>query len=133
MTMGMLTAPSFAYEDTYRVYFHNSAHDMDWILENTHRSVAKIPEMILEQDTRGNEVEEIIRYRLGVYTNIYQNYTRFVELWAPKVYHGEQHFQAAGPYCRVNFGFRNMDMDDYSRKTKCDVTDDVDFPLASAG
>lgn len=101
---GMLTAPTFAMTSQYKVYYHNG-NDMKWIQIGTHRSTARVPELIIEQDNRGNPINKETKYRVGVLTYTYQNYTEYVRLWAPKTYDGRTNFQSSGPLCRVNFGF----------------------------
>ena len=100
---------------------------------NTHRSTTTTPEVVLEQDTRGNDINSVINYRVGVLHYRYQNYTRFVQLWAPKTFNGKTNFQTAGPKCRVNFGFRKVDIDNFGKKTKCTINQDIDYPLAAQG
>lgn len=109
---GMMESPSFCITKPFWTYVA-SGNVLRYILRADQAVNCIVPHIILEMELRDNPQNQKVYYRVGVLPFNYDPWIKYVRFWIP------QSFPTAGPHCRVNFGFRIKDIDNFNDKMKC--------------
>lgn len=109
---GMMESPSFCITKPFWTYLA-SGSILRYILRADQSVNCIVPHIILEMELRDNPENQKVYYRVGVLPFNYDPWIKYVRFWIP------QSFPTAGPHCRVNFGFRIKNIDNFNDKMKC--------------